>query len=399
MRFKIFALFLLFPAVISGQSVWDVVLKARALGEGGKSGQAVAILSESLSKDRTSMLYNARADAEIIEGKLSLAVDDYNAANAIDPSSGEYGLARAYALMGNPASALLHLEKNIASQYRKDEKDILLDASFGKIENTPEWRLFWKKERYTGSEKIISQIESYVAAGKTAQASGALAELTSDYPGTVGSEYGEALVHISVGRFQDAVNKLTALLQTDPTSISYLKALASGQIGSGNFAGAAMTYSKLIDLKLMDAELLYNRAVCYKKTGDIDNARIDIQRYLSIYPESSNALSLAGKIESASGNSLKAIAYFSGNLKLHPGDPKCYIDRADTYLLSKSWEWAEKDYSMSLDLDPSNSQAWLNKGISLIQTGKTDDACHDFRQALALGNKQAADFIGRYCIR
>jgi Tfp pilus assembly protein PilF len=68
-------------------------------------------------------------------------------------------------------------------------------------------------------------------------------------------------------------------------------------------------------------------------------------------------------------------------------------------MLSKSWDWAGKDYSMSLDLDPSNAVVWLNKGISLMRSGKNEDACHDFRQAMSLGSKQAADYISRYCIK
>jgi Flp pilus assembly protein TadD len=54
---------------------------------------------------------------------------------------------------------------------------------------------------------------------------------------------------------------------------------------------------------------------------------------------------------------------------------------------------------MSLDLDPENSEAWLNKGIALANSGNTDDACHDFRIALSLGNKRATDYISRYCIK
>jgi Flp pilus assembly protein TadD len=58
-----------------------------------------------------------------------------------------------------------------------------------------------------------------------------------------------------------------------------------------------------------------------------------------------------------------------------------------------------QDYSMSLDLKPGNSDAWLNKGISLLNSGKTDDACHDFRKSFSLGNKKATEFVSRYCIK
>jgi tetratricopeptide (TPR) repeat protein len=141
------------------------------------------------------------------------------------------------------------------------------------------------------------------------------------------------------------------------------------------------------------------RAECYRKTGETDKALEDATRYLDLYPGSKKALSFAGKIESASGDNIKALGYFSENLKLHPNDPECYIDRANSYFVSRSWDWAIKDYSMSLDLQPENSDVWLNKGIALLNSGKKDDACYDFRRSFSLGNKKATEYLSSHCIK
>jgi tetratricopeptide (TPR) repeat protein len=399
MRFRLLIFGLLVPGFISGQSSYDAILKARALTDAGQYTQAIAEVSTALASQKTSTLYITKADAELKSGNYKAAIDDYSRANAIDNSSGESGLSRVYALMGDAAGSLSHLEKNISSPFRKSEKEIMLDPSFEKIENRPEWRLFWKKERYTGAEKGISDIEYFISSGKTDNAVKALAEIKSNYAGTAASDYAETLVYISTGKYQDAVKLLTVLLENDPENVKYLKLLAKGQEGTGNPVGATATYSKLIDLQVPDAELLIKRAECLRKSGETSSALSDIERYLSVYPDNRIALSLAGKLESTDGDNLKAITYFNRNIKLHPGDAQCYIDRADAYFMSKSYDWAGKDYSMSLDLDPGNPAAWLNKGITLLRSGKNDDACHDFRQALSLGNKQAADYISRYCIK
>src|SRR5664280_391184 len=159
------------------------------------------------------------------------------------------------------------------------------------------------------------------------------------------------------------------------------------------------TYTELLNSGVADAELLMMRAECYRKTGETDKAMSDIKRYLEIYPENRSALSLAGKVEARSGDNLQAIQYFSENLKIHPNDPECYVDRADAYFVSKTWNMAISDYSMSLDLKPGNSDAWLNKGISLLNSGRVEDACHDFRRSFSLGNKRVADYISKYCIK
>ena len=76
-----------------------------------------------------------------------------------------------------------------------------------------------------------------------------------------------------------------------------------------------------------------------------------------------------------------------------------YIDRANSYFVAKSWDMAINDYSMSLDLKPANSDVWLNKGISLLNKGKVEDACHDFRKSFSLGNKRVTEYISRNCIK
>ena len=116
--------------------------------------------------------------------------------------------------------------------------------------------------------------------------------------------------------------------------------LARSQTASGNPAGASDTYSQLFNSGVADAELLLLRAECYRKTGESDKALKDVEKYLDLYPENKTALSLAGKVQASSGDNIKALDYFSRNLKLHPNDPECYIDRANSYFVSRSWDWA-----------------------------------------------------------
>jgi tetratricopeptide (TPR) repeat protein len=226
-----------------------------------------------------------------------------------------------------------------------------------------------------------------------------MSEFEKNYQGSAAAEYAGALVNFSAGKYPDAVKTLTSLSESDPLNEKYLRILAKAQEGIGNPSGASGTYSKLIKMEVPDAGLFVQRAECYMKTGETEKALADLSRYLGIFPDSKSALSLAGRMESAAGNNLEALTYFNKNLMLHPNDPDCYIDRANSYLLSKSWNYAAKDYSMSLDLAPANPETWLNKGIALVNSGKTEDACHDFRQALSLGSKRATEYISRYCIK
>jgi tetratricopeptide (TPR) repeat protein len=398
---KIITLFWIFLSVLPVycQQAVDNILMAKALTEAGKPEQAVNLLNGVIGVTKEGRLYTERAEANILKGDYSAAISDFNEADKLTPLSGEYGLSRIYALKGDAGTALYHLELSMKSPYKKSEKEIMLDPAFSAIENRQEWRQFWKKEWYSLPEKSISEIEYYLAAGKIEESKEVLTELKKNYDNNADTQYAEALISLGSGKYPEAVKIISALNDFNPGNEKYLRALAKAQTGASDPAGASTTYSQLIGSGITDAGLLMLRAECFSKTGETDKALTDIRKYLEFYPESSSALSMAGKVEAKSGDNLKALEYFSKNLKLHPNDPECYIDRADSYFISKSWEMAINDYSMSLDLKPANSDVWLNKGISLLNSGKVDDACHDFRRSFRLGNKRVTDYISRNCIK
>ncbi len=164
-----------------GQQVADFLMKAKALSERGNPSDAVKVINEALAVGKESSLYVERANANIIIGDYSKAISDLNEANNLTPFSGEYGLARIYALKGDAATSLYHLEMNLKSALRKKEKVILLDPAFGPIENSPQWRQFWKKEWFSDFEKSISEIEYDLSSGKIDESKEIIASLKRSY--------------------------------------------------------------------------------------------------------------------------------------------------------------------------------------------------------------------------
>lgn len=398
-RVLVFVVSLIFASVVFAQQPVEYLLKAKSLTDGGKAKDAILLLTDGLSKTQDSRLYILRAEAFMTIGDYSGAINDYQSANKFAEGAGEYGLSRIYALKGDVKTSLYHLDLNLASSHKRGEREIMLDPAFSVIENTPDWRQFWKKERYNIFEKKIPEIEYYISTGNREEATALLNELTSQYPDDNSTRYASALVDFSLKKYTEAIGILTGLESIDKKNETWLRLLARVQSASGNVAGASVTYSQLIDLGTADAMLYLDRAECFRKTGELDKAVKDLSFFTQLYPDNKSALGLLGKVESESGDNLKALDYFSQNLKLHPNDPQCYIDRANSYFVSRTWDYAIKDYSMALDIQPSDGEVWLNKGIALLNMGRTEDACHDFRKALSLGNKKAAPYISRSCIK
>jgi len=383
---------------IFGQNSADYLLRAKACIESGKYDEAVKVLTAALSAGTDGRYLVIRGDAFYASGKFNEAENDYLAANAIIKGSGDYGLSRIYALKGDVQNALEHLNSNLNSDFRKKEKEIFLDTAFEKIENTPEWRQFWKTERYSIAGSKLQEVEYYLSAGKKNDAQQTAEELLKEYPSENVAIYAGALVDFSFERYKNVISAMSKLVLTEKGNPDYLELLAKSQMAAGNPAGASITYTKMIDSEILDAKLYLRRAECYYRTGEYNKSMKDIEYFLDIYPSSREGLKMAGHTAVAMGDNLKGISFFSRNIELNPNDPECFTDRANSFFSAKSWALAEKDYGMALDLKPDLPDVWLNKGIALVNLARTEDACFDFRRAYELGNKQASSWIGRYCI-
>ncbi|HLN19836.1 MAG TPA: tetratricopeptide repeat protein [Bacteroidales bacterium] len=383
----------------SSQVISENLMRAEALVKAGRAGDAINSLDIAIAANKDFRLFLKRAEINIIRGDLTSAINDLNEANKLSEFSGEYALAKVYALIGDIQTSLYHLDQNLGSGIKVSEKEINLDPAFNALTKRPEWKSFWSRERYTSLERKISEIEFYTSAGKNDDALELLKEIRIEYPSSDEIFYADALVAVTASKFDVAVKDLIQLTSKFPDNIRYLKLLARAQEGSSNAAGATVTYSKIIESGTPDAGYLLLRAAAYRKTGEGDKALADVNKYLEMYPDDSQAMSFSGKLYATSGDNLKAIEIFNRNLQLHPQDANLYIDRANSYFSARSWEKASNDYSMALDLNPGNPDAWLNKGLALINSGKTAEGCHDLRKALSLGNNKASELISRNCIK
>lgn len=393
---------IIFFAVIQDaapQMISEDLMKAEALLSAGKTDIAVSELNKAILANQDYRLLLKRAEINIHLKNFSPAISDLTEANKQNPGSGEYGLARIYAMKGDVETSLYHLDLNLRSVHKKSEKEILLDGAFSSVERRQEWRSYWNMEHYTVLERKVSEIGFYISSGKQDLAAELLNEIETEYPASEEVLYSKALIAVNNGRYNEAFKLLSELTLKSPDEIRYLNLLARAQEGSLNSAGATVTYTKILDAGTSDAGILLSRAAAFRKTGENDKALADVNKYLEFYPANSNALSLSGKLYAITGDNLKAIEIFNRNINLHPNDASLFIDRANSYFSARSWELAINDYSMALDLDPGNPEAWLSKGQALINSGRTMEACHDLKRALGLGNKRASELISRNCIK
>ena len=395
-------LILLFAAMATacyGQDRYDAILSAISMSSRGEYQDAVTKLTSELTVAPSPELYIQRGEIYLKESKPLSATQDFQAAENLKKGAGLYGLAKCAAMTGDATRAVSYLESYLRTTDKRSEAEIVLDESFTAINSSAEWRALWRKEWYKGYEKMQWDVQHNLATGRIDLAGEALADLQAEYPDMPVTEFCKASVAIAKGSLNEAFEILKTLTAREDVKAEYLLAMAKAQEGLGNYYEASRVYGQLISMELPDATLYLKKAEMLSRAGDNEAAVKDLKKYLSYYPEDFNGLSLLGKVFAAEGSIYDALPYLNRNVENHPGEARAFSLRGDAWFAGRTWDKAVEDYTMSLDLDPQDPAVNLNLGISLVNISKQEDACHYFRKANALGEKKAAQYISRYCIR
>ncbi len=395
------AIFLMFlPLLTYSQSeAYIVLLKAEALRSDGDNAKSLTLLNEFLNSKSDYRLLLSRGEINLSSGNILSAEVDFKAASGLKSGSGAYGLARVYAAGRNAEKSLVYLEENLKSEFRVSERVIMADTRFSAIENTSEWRKFWSNERYTEAELFLSEVQYLISKGKIEEAAEIVRERKNSYSSRPESVYSEALVNFASGQHQAAADILSSVGSAGFPGFSRDRLLADCYFELGNYEQAISLNTNMIAGEMPDAEVFLKRARCYEAISDYSKSLSDIDFYLTIFPSDAEALNLAGAICVKAGDNNGALRYLNSNLVANPNSIEAYRTRGQVWVSTRMWDYAASDFSMALDLDPFDSEIWLNKGVSLLNMGKREEACHDFRQSMRLGNRKASEYVNKNCIR
>ncbi|MBN1387539.1 MAG: tetratricopeptide repeat protein [Bacteroidales bacterium] len=400
-RYNILILLIILQGSIASaqDDINGYLTRAAAFKERALYSEAVALYTEAIAKSDDYRLFSGRAEAYLLKGDIDAAVNDYAMANKLKPGSGYLGLARSYTLSNETEKAIDNLQYHLKSDFRLPRKEILLDPYLSSLEDTPGWRQLWKNEWYNQMDEAVAEIEYYINAGKIKQAEDILSGVENLYQEQPRILYLKGIISSANNKNKEALEYLAKAVADDDAEYNTWKLYIEQLAESGNNISAANECDRALRYFPEQTELIFMKAENLRKANDRDRALEVAEEYLKLYPEDELSNRQAGIIAAEKGEYNKALRYFSKNVENNSGKAKCFTDRADIYLQIKSWDAAVYDYSMALDLWPRDADAYYNKGIALMNMGKTEEACHDFRMALRYGNRKASGMISKYCIR
>jgi tetratricopeptide (TPR) repeat protein len=175
----------------------------------------------------------------------------------------------------------------------------------------------------------------------------------------------------------------------------------------------------------------YNQGLKLYQEGDLEGALVQFKSSLANYPENSNACHYLGRIYYDLGQKGLSLAYYEDAVRFNLNDTvsmlgigQVYFDMGDlvnakeyydmtienapfyglayynrgTMLgMQKQYHSALNDLNKSIELDPSNANAFLNRGLAHFFLKDMEKACEDWNQAADMGLAKGIEAVEIYC--
>jgi tetratricopeptide (TPR) repeat protein len=163
----------------------------------------------------------------------------------------------------------------------------------------------------------------------------------------------------------DQLAKLNKAIQENDKDRALFEERANCFIGLSKFNESIEDCNKAIALDPQDLRAYHLRAVAYKKSGQLNAAKADEEKLVSLADE------LNAK------NADKEIQAASDKIKKDPNDVGAYVTRASGYLNRKQFDNAIADATAAINLDPKCKAAYLTRMGAYVALRRSADATAD----------------------
>ena len=389
---------IVFPA--NGQRLNEAYLQARAdmlVEQYAEAGQKILSIP---ANERTSPMYQTLGESFYLTGKYGEAALFFAIADSMrtNPESQLY-TARAFAMMSQPAKSVEWLQKYLSQREKLSESELALDPAFAKIEHSKEWKTLWNREWYNAAERKSAEASVLVKRQKYTEALGVIDVEIANRTSSAKLYALRAKVYEGLEQYDPAYESAQTAVRMRNNSPEYFADAARLAVRVKKYDAALDNINQAIRFDPYRLDLYLQRAAILRMNNRYDDARNDINFYFKYLPSDTQAIYQMGMAETAAGNPLSGIEYFNILIDNNKTTPEYFIARADAYAKATNYTLADNDLSQALDLNPALPEALFKKGVVLQREDHLEDACYYWRKALETGNRDAAEYIYKYCVK
>ena len=212
---------------------------------------------------------------------------------------------------------------------------------------------------------------------------------------------GYSIMHSS-SDYETAIGAFSSCIQMDPSNARAFLNRGISYECINNIKAAFADYGKAIELRPEDGKAYYIRGMLLWRVGDA-MAITDLEKSAELgYKPARDFLSKKASQKSPHENidqSLKeeAIGVFTESIQLDPSNASAYLNRGMAYERINHMQQAIADYSKAIELAPDYAKAYYARG-TLLWYLDDETSIGDLMKAAELGYRLAKDFFDQKTI-
>ncbi|MBT9560526.1 MAG: tetratricopeptide repeat protein [Myxococcales bacterium] len=231
--------------------------------------------------------------------------------------------------------------------------------------------------------------------------------LASEFPKRPESNFNLGRIHYRRERYAEAVEQYQKAIQRAGGRYAEAQmnlALALDELGKYSEALAILKAIPAADVDR--GALLVNRSLVEKHLGDVPAARASLEEAIAASPTYATAYYNLGKLETEAADALRgasradvvarheaAVRAFEKALALDPKNTKAAVNLGVSLGELGRWDDAIAAYRSALAESPSHRSALFNLGIALKETKRYTDAADTYRSLLALDDENIKAYL------
>lgn len=313
-----------------------------------------------------------------------------------EPDMCNFELARCYALMNKPELACSYLEKHLNQKEKKMQYEIKSDTAFQHIEKSPEWLQLWKNEWYTKYDLMFEDAEYEFRKKNYEEALKIVNDLISIRKTKYEAYALKAEIYEALGEYQNGLITLAYALNKRSKNAEFYYLQSRLEMAISKNRKALKSIEQALKLDSSQVEYFYLKTQALANLNKTKACYENLDFLIQLYPVP-KVFALASDIYKENNQLQKAIKEMNHCIEMDKYNPDYYIKRGDLYQSTGLFEFAEKDYSMSLDFYPEKGELFFKRGLARLNQQKFQEACSDFNKAYQYQYMPANDYIGRYC--
>lgn len=331
-------------------------------------------------------------------GQNEKALQEFLKAEKIEKGIASYWISKVYARMNNIEKTLEYLSVNLNSKYKEPEKKILLDNDFQKIEKLTEWKEFWRSGKYYSSfDMTLTEADYLINNNNYPEALTFINDNLSKAYRKSPLLARRSVVYANMNNFRMAIEDINKAIEGDRRNTEFILQRAGLNMKMERYRQASEDFDQIIKIDPYKIHLYPQRAKAKNLSGLYESAVDDMNFYLLYFPEDHFTWYQFGKIHFLNQKYFSALECYHKALHYDQTRPEYFEARGETYLRTKTYRSASNDFSMSLDINPVNPGAYLNKGIAAVYLNNIAEACFCFEMAKKQGAAEADEYLLKHC--